>query len=96
MKYTKESLLSWVVVGNIDGVRGALQAGADPNQPDERGDTPLHHAVWARREKMIRLLIENGAKTHLRNARGEDVLDIAARRDDTEILHVIMHAQSAE
>src|SRR5688572_10199663 len=54
---TAHSLLSWVVVGNVQGVRSALAAGADANQKDERGYSAMHLAVSHRRKDIIPVLI---------------------------------------
>jgi len=86
---TAHSLLSWVVVGNVQGVRSALAAGADANQKDERGCSAIHLAVSYRRKEIISVLIAAGADITMKNPEGDDALDMAARRDDVEILDAI-------
>lgn len=93
MKYTPESLLSWVKIGHVEAVRSALAAGGNPNQKDEKGFAALFHATAHRRKEVIELLIEHGADVDFQNPSGDDVLDYAARRDDTEILDVIDQAR---
>jgi ankyrin repeat protein len=87
------SLLSWVVVGDAEGVKAALKDGADPNQKNESGISALHLAVSYRKMEVISMLIAHGADISAKNTNGDDVLDVAARRDDTEILDVIDRAR---
>jgi ankyrin repeat protein len=43
-------------------VRYLLAAGADPNQPNDRGWTPLHDAGYRGDEELVSLLLEAGAR----------------------------------
>ena len=38
-----------------------LAHGANVDPPDDMGNTPLHHAVYAGHTRVIRVLVENGA-----------------------------------
>ena len=48
-----------------------LDAGVDPSQYNPEGfhahSTPLHQAVWANREPVVRLLVERGARPDMRD-----------------------------
>jgi peptide-methionine (S)-S-oxide reductase len=48
-----------------------LDAGVDPSQYNPEGfhahSTPLHQAVWANRETVVRLLVERGARLDMRD-----------------------------
>jgi len=44
-----------------------LAAGADPNAPNSRAETPLQWAAWSGSLDMVKLLLENGAKIHDRD-----------------------------
>ena len=46
-------------------VRFLLAAGADPNQPNDRGWTPLHQAGYRNDPEMAALLLEAGARAEL-------------------------------
>ena len=51
-------------------------AGADINQPDWNGDTPLHYAIMQNNLTAAQLLIDLGANTRLRNMQGKTVLSL--------------------
>jgi ankyrin repeat protein len=57
--------------GHVRIVRLLLDAGADPNQYNPDGfhahSTPLHQAVWAGHENVVRVLVESGARADLRD-----------------------------
>jgi ankyrin repeat protein len=67
-----------------------LDAGADVNMPDKKGETPLHYAVAIESEwidvgaipptvELTAVLLAHGADVSARNARGETAADVAAR-----------------
>lgn len=75
---------------SLPAVKALLNAGADPRQPNGSGSTPLHLAVQstgrggsgspqAREQQagIVRLLLECGAKATDRNARGQQVSQVA-------------------
>lgn len=55
--------------GHTDVVRLLLDAGEDPNRYNPHGNhshsTPLHQAVWAGHEQVVRLLVDHGARLDL-------------------------------
>jgi hypothetical protein len=57
--------------GHVDVVRLLLDAGEDPNRYNPDGNhahsTPLHQAVWARHEGVVRFLVERGARLDIRD-----------------------------
>ena len=48
--------------GRLGAVRLLLSAGADPNQGNDRGWTPLHQAGYRNDPEMVALLLEGGAR----------------------------------
>lgn len=58
-------------LGHTEVVRLLLDAGEDPSRYNPKGfhghGTPLHHAVWCRRDAVVRLLVERGAKLDIRD-----------------------------
>lgn len=72
-------------------VKNLIVAGSDIHAVDNNGDTPLHKAVEAARynpprEPIVRLLLNLGAKTDVRNKQGKTPLDLA--EDDQRLLHI--------
>lgn len=53
-------------LGHVEVVRLLLDAGEDPNRYNPKGNhghsTPLHQAVWAGHDTVVRLLVERGAR----------------------------------
>ena len=67
-----------------------LDAGADPNARDGRGDTALVHGVH--RAEVVRTLLEHGADVNARNDDGATALMTAAANDYVEIADVLLAA----
>ena len=55
----------------MDVVRLLLDAGEDPNRYNPKGNhahtTPLHQAVWSGHERVVRLLVERGARLDIKD-----------------------------
>lgn len=73
-------------LGHAEIVRLLLDAGEDPNRFNPAGyhphSTPLHQAVWFRRDDVARLLIERGAREDVRDTiHGGTPREWAAYRD---------------
>jgi len=63
-----------------------LDAGADPNEPDDDGSTPLFYAAERDRGlEMVRLLLARGADRRHRNSRGRTALDVAGERGASRV-----------
>lgn len=56
--------------GDLQCVRGLLESGADVNDPDEKGITPLKYASAEPQPEMLRLLLAHGASPNLADHRG--------------------------
>lgn len=54
-----------------------VKNGADPNTPDYRGSTPLHHALMQRSFSVMTLLMKHGAELTVFNHKGMTPLHIA-------------------
>jgi len=57
--------------GHVDVLKLLLDAGEDPNRYNPEGNhghsTPLHQAVWAGHEDVVRVLVERGARLDIRD-----------------------------
>jgi hypothetical protein len=83
---TTDNLAALIADGDIDGLRAALDAGADPNVPVETGYSLLY---LARDVRMMALLLERGADPDWQTEQSETALTFAAHdgaRDAVEIL----------
>lgn len=60
-KKINDVALARILVGN----------GAKVNVQDTQGNTPLYHAIMNKNEKMIKLLLDNGADMYITNKRGD-------------------------
>ena len=61
-----------------------ISKGADINEQDGSGDTPLHTVSYYRNDEMIRLLRSKGADPGIRNKNGLDAEDMYDRGMDDE------------
>ena len=57
--------------GNYRAVEILLKAGLDVNQTGDMGSTALHYANMKNNDDIIKLLIDHGASTELRNEFGK-------------------------
>lgn len=75
-----QSLKLEIRAGSVDVVRRALvEHPGLVHLRDKEGETVLHHAARFSDERMVMLLLNNGADVGVKNARGETVLECAAR-----------------
>lgn len=70
---------------DLEGVRLLLDAGADPNELNDRGDTALHWAVWrGRGASIVEALLDHGADMDAKRADGWTAYALAAVSMQTE------------
>lgn len=80
-----------IVDSNVDEVADWLsQEGADPNQRDYTGRTPLHLAVISSTPDIVRTLVAHGARLTARLADGMTALHLAAERGDVKMVKILM------
>jgi uncharacterized protein len=78
--------------GNVRDASAWLKRGADPNLLDERGETPLMQAVRADdNHEVVMLLLDNRAKSYLRNPLGETALMLAAFFGRSRCVEVLLN-----
>jgi uncharacterized protein len=77
--------------GGTEAVKTLLEAGADPNPPQDNpmGVAPLHSAAAARDREAVRLLLEAGADANARQHGGYTALDAADQHDDAEMAELL-------
>ncbi len=64
--------------------------GASPTQPDNRGLTPLHQAVWVCDSAVAEELIDRGASLTAKDKGGETPEDMARSLSCTSVLNVLL------
>ncbi|MBK5199226.1 MAG: quinoprotein dehydrogenase-associated putative ABC transporter substrate-binding protein [Methyloceanibacter sp.] len=101
---TKEKLEGWlaegaditqelsnaVVANDLDRVKFLVSKGADVNQPDNQGWTPLLSAARQRHDDMVKVLLELGADPNLAKSDGTTPLIAAANRDHVPSIKVLL------
>jgi ankyrin repeat protein len=87
----KSTALHWACYTGSTTVASLLLAkGADPNQVDASGMTPLHHAIDSAYEKvgdcsLVRWLLIYGANPLISDNRGKSVFNTAKSLPESEI-----------
>ena len=69
------------IMGNIETVKQAIAAGADVNEKDDFGFTPLH---WATTTEIAGMLISKGADVNAKTDKGTTPLDRAILGENKE------------
>ncbi|CAG9331330.1 unnamed protein product [Blepharisma stoltei] len=79
-----------LLYGLTDIVKLLLEKGADPNIPNEIGETPLHHAADNNEYEIAKLLLENNANPNLFTNENETALHQATFRGQVKIVELLM------
>ena len=69
------------ILNDVAIAKELLSHGAEPNKKGEHGFTPIHEAIQQGNTEMIRLLLENGADTLIKNDWDMDSFDLAELGD---------------
>ena len=71
---------------NLDILRAVLEAGADPNIPQQQGFVPLHEAASSGNREMAELLVRHGANPRLANEAGKTSIDLARDKGHPDLV----------
>jgi len=78
-------MLSWAIrTAHHTAIPLLLEAGLDPNVPDNDGETPLHLAVRAASMELVDILLRAGAHVDIRNFDVETPLEVALAETNGE------------
>ena len=81
----------------LDTVQGMLRAGADPNDQDDDGLTPLHVAVILDRPEIVEVLLEGGADQRIQDfVLGWTPLHYAAAEKSTASAKILLNDQRTQ
>lgn len=70
---------------NLEILRAVLEAGGDPNIPQQQGFVPLHEAATSGNREMAQLLVKHGANPRLANEAGKTSIDLAAEKGHIDL-----------
>ncbi|KAJ0173516.1 hypothetical protein K1T71_010665 [Dendrolimus kikuchii] len=85
------SLLLYGIEHNDEAVvKKLLEMGADVNEPDAEGRTPLHEAIIVGHVPLVEYLLKNGANVHYKTRTGESPLMTAVNHHDKTIIDLLM------
>jgi len=74
---------------DIESVEILLERGADINEKDEYGRTPLHHAATIGNAEVIKILIDSGADTRAGDNDGDKPADYAEAKGRNDIASML-------
>ena len=90
-KAMTSALDSAAFIGNLDIIRILLEAGANPNNKDNSGSTPLMSAVVGKKKEVVRIIVETGADVNAMSYDGT-ALDLAERDKLADIINLLKQA----
>lgn len=85
-------------VSDRDSFDFLIRRGADPDQPDDRGQSPLHRAVSLGHLETVRRLLSRGAQVNRPDGAGRTPLDLALKlagprgRDAADIVQTLVQS----
>jgi hypothetical protein len=80
----------------LEAVRVALELGADVNQANKQGETPLHGAAWRGANEIVQLLVDRGANLTARNKEGFTPLQIANGEEEGRVANINIRPWTVE
>jgi cytohesin len=87
-----ESLDGAAGAGDVARIRALVEAGADVNESDESGVTPLFVAAYSGHAEAVAALLEMGADVHRWDSRGEPLMHWAAEEGTPEVIRLLVEA----
>src|SRR3989338_5047814 len=79
-----------ISLGEIACAIDLIERGADVNEQDENGNTPLHYALWRGHVKMTLRLLKEGANLRKKDRLGRTPLMLAVACNSDEIVLALL------
>ena len=76
-----DALLQAINAREYAEIQKILESGQDPNEKDDQGSAPIHHAAQNHDSEALRLLLGAGANPDLRDAAGNHAVELAPGLD---------------
>ncbi|XP_013407385.1 tankyrase-2 [Lingula anatina] len=87
----KTALFYAVCYGRLDIAKALLHNGADPDLPEDRGNTPLHEAVEKADIYMVHLLLSHKADVNAQNQRKQTALSLSSLYGYVDIAETLLN-----
>lgn len=87
---TNVDLRQWAIQNCVEQLQVALKNGANPNQKDEFGSTPLQAAIAYKSLDAVVCLLENGADAGAQDKDGSTALHYAIEHKLPEVLEALL------
>eukprot|EP00695_Tsukubamonas_globosa_P002165 TRINITY_DN3264_c0_g1_i1.p1 TRINITY_DN3264_c0_g1~~TRINITY_DN3264_c0_g1_i1.p1 ORF type:complete len:242 (+),score=72.44 TRINITY_DN3264_c0_g1_i1:92-817(+) len=92
MKSSNSTVFEIIAEGSTEEVKRALAGGANVNDADESGLTPLHVAVTWNRVPTIELLLKEGADVNAKSAAGDTPLTLAQSSELWDVVELLLRS----
>lgn len=86
----KSPLIQASSSGDSSTVQKLLSEGANVNEPDGSGYTPLMYAIWAKKTETVKILLNKGADVNAQDGHGSDALRYAIQYAQPEIVKLLI------
>ena len=77
--HAQDTIWQAVTKGDVDAIKGFIDAGAALDEPSKTGSAPLHYAVTRNRVEVVALLLDADADPDVEDSRQRTPLDAVAR-----------------
>ena len=94
LSYAQDTIWQSATKGDVDAIKGFIDAGADLDEPSKTGSAPLHYAVLRNRVGVVALLLDADADPDVEDSRQRTPLDLAVSGKKMEIADLLLDADA--